>query len=139
GGGAPVTIDGGPLRGVRWDMPVASAQVKTAVLLAGLQAQGTTLVREPARSRDHTERMLPLFGVDVRQEGLEVSVEGGQALRGTAVSVPGDVSSAAFLVVAALVCPDAEVRIDEVLLNPGRTAFLDVLRAMGASLETGIA
>ena len=136
GGRAPVTIDGGPLRGRRLDLEVASAQVKTALLLAGLQAEGKTTVREPAPSRDHTERLLPLFGAAVWRDGLSVSVDGGQALRGAALTVPGDVSSAAFLVVAALIRPGSEVRIDDVLLNPRRTAFLDVLRAMGASLET---
>jgi len=137
-GGAPVTIQGGPLRALRWEMPVASAQVKTAVLLAGLQAEGTTTVQERAPTRDHTERLLPSFGAEVRQEGLAVSVAGGQSLHGAELTVPGDVSSAAFLVVAALVCPGSEVRIDEVLLNPRRTAFLDVLKTMGASVETGI-
>src|SRR5438034_5187051 len=137
-GRPPLTIDGGPLRGVRWDMPVASAQVNTAVLLAGLQAEGTTVVHEPAKSRDHTERLLPVFGAEVGGRGGEVSVTGGQALRGAVLTVPGDVSSAAFLVVAALIRPDSEVRIDGVLLNPRRTAFLEVLREMGADIETGV-
>jgi 3-phosphoshikimate 1-carboxyvinyltransferase len=119
-----------------WDLPVASAQVKTAVLLAGLQAEGVTTVREPAPSRDHTERMLPLFGVPVGREGLSATVRGGTPLRGTELTVPGDVSSAAFLVVAALVLPDSEIRIDGVLLSPTRAAFLEVLREMGGRLET---
>jgi 3-phosphoshikimate 1-carboxyvinyltransferase len=137
-GRPPLTVLGGPLQGIRWELPVASAQVKTAVLLAGLQAEGTTTVREPERSRDHTERLLPAFGVGVERAGLEVSVRGGGGLKGAAFTVPGDVSSAAFLVVAALVLPDSEVRIDGVLLNPTRTAFLDVLRDMGARIETGV-
>jgi 3-phosphoshikimate 1-carboxyvinyltransferase len=138
GGRPPLTIDGGNLRGIRWEMPVASAQVKTCVLLAGLQAEGTTTVVEPSASRDHTERLLPAFGVPVQKEGLTVSVHGGRQLVGADVTVPGDASSAAFLVVAALVLPDSEVSIEGVLLNPQRVAFIDVLRAMGASIETGL-
>jgi 3-phosphoshikimate 1-carboxyvinyltransferase len=134
-GKPPITIEGGRLRGLTYDLPVASAQVKTAVLLAGLQAEGRTTVREPAPSRDHTERMLPAFGVRVEREGLAAAVHGGQRLRGTEVSVAGDASSAAFLVVAALVLPDSEVRLDGVLLSPTRTAFLDVLRGMGGRVE----
>jgi len=137
-GRAPLTIEGGPLRGVAWDLPVPSAQVKTAVLLAGLQAEGETTVREPAPSRDHTERLLAAFGVAVAREGGAVSIRGGQRLRAASMTVPGDVSSAAFLIVAALIRPDSEVRIENVLLNPGRTAFIEVLRRMGAVIETGI-
>jgi len=138
-GRPPLTIDGGPLRGVRWAMPMASAQVKTAVILAGLQAAGPTTVLEPSQSRDHTERLLPAFGVDVAVADGGVTVAGGQRLRAVTLAVPGDVSSAAFLVVAALIRPDSEVRIDGVLLNPRRTAFIDVLREMGADVETGVA
>jgi 3-phosphoshikimate 1-carboxyvinyltransferase len=134
-GRPPLTIDGGRLRGIAWDLPVASAQVKTAILLAGLQAEGETTVREPAPSRDHTERMLPAFGAAVARDGLAATVRGGARLRGTEVAVPGDASSAAFLVVAALVLPDSEVRLDGVLLSPTRTAFLEVLRAMGGRVE----
>jgi 3-phosphoshikimate 1-carboxyvinyltransferase len=138
GGRPPLTIEGGPLRGVDWELSVASAQVKTAVLLAGLQASGRTSVREPAASRDHTERLLPAFGVAVARDGLRASVSGGARLRPVTMEAAGDVSSAAFLVVAALILPDSEVRIDDVTLNPGRTAFLGALRAMGAQLETGL-
>jgi 3-phosphoshikimate 1-carboxyvinyltransferase len=137
-GRPPLTLEGGGLRGLSWDLPVASAQVKTAVLLAGLQAEGPTTVREPAPSRDHTERMLPLFGVPVEREGLSATVQGGARLRGTELTVPGDVSSAAFLVVAALVLPDSEIRIDGVLLSPTRAAFVDVLRDMGGRVETRV-
>lgn len=137
-GRPPVTVEGGPLRGLRLDLPVASAQVKTALLLAGLQAEGRTTVAEPARSRDHTERLLPLFGARVVRDGLAVSVEGGARLVGRDFRIPGDVSSAAFLVVAALILPDSEVRIEGVLLNPARAAFLDVLKAMGADLEVEV-
>jgi 3-phosphoshikimate 1-carboxyvinyltransferase len=138
GGRPPMAVEGGRLAGIDFDMPVASAQVKTAVLLAGLQAEGDTIVREPAPSRDHTERMLPAFGVDVARGPLSATVRGGARLRGADVEVPGDASSAAFLVVAALVLPDSEVRLDGVLLSPTRTAFLDVLRAMGARVEVRV-
>jgi 3-phosphoshikimate 1-carboxyvinyltransferase len=137
-GRPPLTILGGPLRGVRFALEVPSAQVKTAVLLAGVQAEGETTVVEPAPSRDHTERLLPVFGAPVRREGGALAVAGGRPLRAAQVTVPGDVSSAAFLVVAALIRPDSEVRIDGVLLNPLRTAYLDVLREMGAAIETGL-
>jgi 3-phosphoshikimate 1-carboxyvinyltransferase len=135
-GKPPMTIEGGRLRGLAYDLPVASAQVKTAVLLAGLQAEGRTTVREPGPSRDHTERMLPAFGVAVERDGLAATVRGGARLHGAEVEVPGDASSAAFLVVAALVLPDSEVRLDRVLLSPTRTAFLAVLQAMGGRVET---
>jgi len=134
-GHAPLTITGGALRGLTHELPVASAQVKTAVLLAGLSAEGRTTVREPVPSRDHTERMLPAFGARVERDGLAASVGGGTRLRGATVEVPGDASSAAFLVVAALVLPDSEVRLEGVLLSPTRTAFVDVLRAMGGRVE----
>jgi 3-phosphoshikimate 1-carboxyvinyltransferase len=131
----PMTIDGGPLRGIDYQLPVASAQVKTAVLLAGLQAEGDTSVTEPSPSRDHTERMLPAFGIRVEREGLCARVRGGARLRGAEVIVPGDASSAAFLVVAALVLPDSHVELEGVLLSPTRTAFVDALRAMGGNVE----
>ncbi len=137
-GKPPMSIHGGELKGLTWDLTVPSAQVKTAILLAGLQAEGTTTVREPLPSRDHTERLLPLFGVSVEVSGDALSVRGQDALRPVALDVPGDASSAAFLVVAALVLPDSEVRIEHVLLNPRRTAFLAVLTAMGANIRTGV-
>ena len=134
-GHAPLSIQGGSLRGIDWELSVASAQVKTAVLLAGLQAEGRTSVSEPHRSRDHTERLLPAFGVALERDANRVALRGGARLQGGQFTVPGDASSAAFLVVAAVLVPDSEVRIEGVSLNPGRTAFLDVLREMGASLE----
>ena len=137
-GKPPVTITGGGLTGVTWDLAVPSAQVKTAVLLAGLQAEGITTVREPLPSRDHTERLLPLFGVPVEVAGDALSVRRQDALRPVDLTVPGDASSAAFLVVAALILPESEVRIEGVLLNPRRTAFLDVLVAMGADVRVGV-
>jgi 3-phosphoshikimate 1-carboxyvinyltransferase len=136
-GRPPLTIEGGGLRGIAWDLPVASAQVKTAILLAGLQADGVTTVVEPEPSRDHTERLLPAFGAALTISGTALTVTRSD-LRGLSMEAPGDVSSAAFLVAAALVIPDAHVRIDGVLLNPRRTAFLDVLRAMGGDVTTGV-
>lgn len=135
-GRPPLTIEGGALHGIDWQLEVASAQAKTAVLLAGLQARGRTSVSEPQQSRDHTERLLPAFGVTLAREGNRIAVEGGARLQGAELTVPGDASSAAFLVVAALLVPDSEVRIEGVSLNPGRTAFIEVLREMGAAIET---
>jgi 3-phosphoshikimate 1-carboxyvinyltransferase len=133
----PITIQGGGLRGVDWRLEVPSAQVKTAVLLAGLDADGATTVREGQPSRDHTERLLPAFGVavEVASDGALSVRGGGEPLRPLVWEAPGDVSSAAFLVVAALIRPDSFLRVERVLLNPRRTAFLDVLRAMGARVE----
>ena len=137
-GAPPMTIEGGTLKGITWRLPVASAQVKTAVLLAGLQADGITAVTEPGRSRDHTERLLPAFGVPLERSGLTVSLRGGTRLTPLTMEVPGDVSSAAFLVVAALILPESWIHVENVLLNPARTAFLDVLKQMGGNIETGI-
>jgi 3-phosphoshikimate 1-carboxyvinyltransferase len=114
---------------------VASAQVKSAVLLAGLQAHGFTTVIEPLRSRDHTERMLPAFGAAVRVDGTSVRLEGPVALRGAAVAVPADFSSAAFPIVAAAARPGSEVSLREVGVNPTRTGLLDVLARMGADVR----
>jgi 3-phosphoshikimate 1-carboxyvinyltransferase len=135
GGKPPLTIEGAPLTGIDWRLEVASAQAKTAVLLAGLQAAGRTSVSEPHQSRDHTERLLPAFGVSLERDGNRLAVTGGTRLRAAGFVVPGDASSAAFLVVAALLLPDSEVRIEGVSLNPGRIAFLEVLREMGGEIE----
>jgi 3-phosphoshikimate 1-carboxyvinyltransferase len=136
-GRPPVTIDGGRLVGMAHTLTIPSAQVKTAILLAGLQAEGQTTVTEPTASRDHTERLLPCFGVPVWRTDLSVGVKGGSVLTPFAMAVPGDPSSAAFLVVAALIVPDARLRIEGVLLNPSRIAFLDVLRRMGGAIRIG--
>jgi 3-phosphoshikimate 1-carboxyvinyltransferase len=139
GGGrlAPLSVEGGGLRGVSYVTPVASAQVKSAVLLAGLFAEGATAVTEPGLSRDHTERMLRAFGVPVTKDGLTVRVVGPASLRGTAVRVPGDISSAAYFLVAAALVPGSRVTVEDVGLNPTRTGVLDVLRMMGAEVEVG--
>ena len=135
---APLAISGGSLRAIEFTSPVASAQVKSAVLLAGLYAAGETVVTEPALSRDHTERMLELFGVPVKREGLSVAVTGGSVLKGVSLRVPGDISSAAFLMVAACIVPNAVVTIKGVGLNPTRTGIIDALRAMGAQIDVKV-
>ncbi|MGE0683028.1 MAG: 3-phosphoshikimate 1-carboxyvinyltransferase, partial [Candidatus Binatia bacterium] len=132
---APLCINGRTLHGISYRSPVASAQVKSAVLLAGLQAQGRTQVWEPVRSRDHTERMLPAFGVQLEVQGTEVSIEGGQVLHACDVAVPGDLSSAAFFIGAALMVPGSELYVRGVGLNPTRTGVLDIFRAMGGKIE----
>src|SRR5262245_9043448 len=118
GGHAPVTVRGGGLVGIDWSSPVASAQVKSAILLAGLRAEGRTTVREPLPSRDHTERLLAHLGARVGRSPGGVTIAGGQRLRGASVPLPGDVSSAAFLVVAALLVPGSAIRLRQVGLNP---------------------
>jgi 3-phosphoshikimate 1-carboxyvinyltransferase len=130
----PVTVHGGALQGIAYDSPVASAQVKSAVLLAGLYAEGVTSVTEPEKSRDHTERMLRGFGVDVQENGVTVSLQGGQSLISQAITVPGDISSAAFFLVAGAIVPGAKVTVCNVGVNPTRSGILDVLEAMGADL-----
>jgi len=133
-GHAPVVVEGGALGAVDWTLPVASAQVKSAVLLAALRARGTTRVREPLPTRDHTERLLGHFGVRVACTADGVAVEGGQPLRGASVPLPGDPSSAAFLVVAALLVGGSEVTVRDVGINPTRTGALTILRRMGATI-----
>ncbi len=131
----PLAIRGGPLHGIAWCSPVASAQVKSAILLAGLQASGVTAVTEPLRSRDHTERMLSAFGAEVRIEETRVRIEGGATLRAAAVEVPGDFSSAAFLLVAAAASPGAELTLRGVGVNPTRIGLLEVLTRMGGDVS----
>ncbi len=131
----PIVLRGGNLQAIEYLLPVASAQVKSAVLLAGLQAQGHTTVIEPAATRDHTERMLRAFGVEVQTDNLRVSVRGGQELTATNVQVSGDISSAAFFFVAAALLPGWEVTVRDVGVNPTRTGVLDVLRAMNAEVH----
>jgi 3-phosphoshikimate 1-carboxyvinyltransferase len=136
----PLEIRGTRLRGITYDVPVASAQVATCVLLAGLAATGRTVVRLPGPARDHTERMLPAFGAPLDVRGLpgggrEVAVDGGATLTGRDVTVPGDFSAAAFLLAAAAAEPGSCVTVRGVSLNPTRTGLLDVLAAMGAPAE----
>ncbi|MBF0627718.1 MAG: 3-phosphoshikimate 1-carboxyvinyltransferase [Magnetococcales bacterium] len=131
---APLAIQGTELTGIEYASPVASAQVKTALLLAGLSASGRTTVSEPVLSRDHTERMLAAFGVELDRDGLSVTVQGRPRLRGLELIVPGDISSAAFPMVAALLVPDSEVTLRGVGINPSRTGLLDLLREMGGDI-----
>jgi 3-phosphoshikimate 1-carboxyvinyltransferase len=131
----PVAIKGKKLQPIEYIMPVASAQVKSAILLAGLYADGETVIIEPAKSRDHTERILPAFGAEIIIEGLRVRIKGGTELKGTDVYVPGDFSSAAFIVIGALLIKDADISITGVGLNPTRTGLLEVLKEMGAEVE----
>ncbi len=135
GGFAPLVIHGRPLRGRVHELPIASAQVKSALLLAGLYAAGPTTVREPGPGRDHTERMLTAMGATVRVEGLSVTVEPPHSLAPLALQVPGDLSSAAFLLVAAALIPGSLVTVTGVGVNPTRTGLLDVLQAMGAQVS----
>lgn len=131
----PIAIRGGALRSISYVLPVASAQVKSAIILAGLYAQGETEVIEPEQSRDHTERMLPAFGVEIVVDGLRIAVQGGQNLKGTDILVPGDFSSAAFFIVGALLMRKADLTIRGVGVNPTRTGLLRILREMGAEIE----
>ncbi|MGH2786718.1 MAG: 3-phosphoshikimate 1-carboxyvinyltransferase [Actinomycetota bacterium] len=135
---APLVVHGGGLGGRRIDMQVASAQVTTAVLLAGLHADGTTTVVEAAPSRDHTERMLAAAGVEVTRAGRELSVTGGARPATLDFRVPGDLSAAMFLAVAAALVPGSDLTITGVGLNPTRTGALDVLRSMGADLDWSV-
>ncbi len=135
-GRPPLEVQGGlSLRGIHYDLPVASAQVKSAVLLAGLYAGGITSVSEPAVTRDHTERMLAAMGVDVSTGNGRIAVPGGQELQGGTVEVPGDLSSAAFVLLAACISDSADVVIKKVGVNPTRTGVIDILRSMGARIE----
>lgn len=124
------------LRGIDYVLPMASAQVKSCLLLAGLYAQGRTCVTEPAPTRDHTERMLAAFGRPLQRDGARVCIDGGDTpLRATSFAIPGDISSAAFPLVAALIAGQGELLIENVGINPTRTGILDILRAMGGDID----
>jgi 3-phosphoshikimate 1-carboxyvinyltransferase len=131
GGRPPLRLTGGALRAIDYKLPVASAQVKTSVLFAGLYAQGTTRVEEPIQTRDHGELALQAFGAKIERRMREVSIEGGQKLRAIEATVPGDISSAAFFLCAAGLFPDSELAIPGLLLNPTRARLLDVLSGLG--------
>lgn len=134
---APLAIRGGGrgTQAIDFTSPVASAQVKSALLLAGLYGEGVTSVSEPSKSRDHTERMFRFFGIDVREEGTKVSVRGRQALRPKGViEIPSDISSAAFFMVAACIVPGSDLLIRNVGVNPTRTGIVEVLSSMGADI-----
>lgn len=131
----PLEIDGGPLQPIDYELPVASAQVKTCVLFAGLFADGTTTVREPVRTRDHTEVALREFGAEISIERRVIQLEGRPRLQARELIVPGDLSSAAFFMVAALIVPGSRLVISGVGLNPTRSALLDFLTGMGAKIR----
>ena len=135
-GRPPLHIRGrGGLRAIKYELPIASAQVKSAILLAGLYATGTTRVIEPAVTRDHTERMLRAMGVRVTSEGHRISMPGGQALTACRVKVPADLSSAAFVILAALLAENADIVIANVGVNPTRSGVIDILQSMGADIS----
>lgn len=138
GGRPPLTIDGAALRPIAHRPEVPSAQVKSAVLLAGLQARGATTVVEPAATRDHTERALQAFGAAISRDGTSVTIAGGQQLRARELRVPGDISGATFWMALAAARPGSDIQIDDVGLNPTRTAVIDVLRRAGAAIDVDI-
>jgi len=134
-GHAPVTIQGAALRSITYPMPVPSAQVKSAVLFAGLQADGVTTIEESVRTRDHSELALRAFGAEVDRKRNAVSIRGGQTLHGIEAIVPGDISSAAFFLCAAAICPDSSLTLEALGMNPTRAALLDVLTGLGLRLS----
>ncbi len=131
---APLAVNGGNLHGIDYEMPVASAQLKSSILIAGLYAEGRTTVRQPALSRDHTERMMGAMGADVENEGLNVTVRPSR-LKSINVNVPCDISGASFWMVAGCCHPNARVRVKSVGINPSRAGVLEVLQSMGAKLK----
>jgi 3-phosphoshikimate 1-carboxyvinyltransferase len=135
GGRPPLQVTGGTLKAVRYNMPVASAQVKSCVLFAGLFAEGETVVVEPLRTRDHSELALRAFGAQLNQEGNEARILGGQKLRGIETVVPGDISSAAFFLCAAGLFPGSQLVIEDLLMNPTRARLLDVLILLGVGIS----
>jgi 3-phosphoshikimate 1-carboxyvinyltransferase len=134
GGMPPLRIRGMRLRAIDYALPVASAQVKTAILFAGVQASGTTSVSEPLRTRDHGELALEAFGAELQRDRNRVSIAGGQRLRAIEAAIPGDISSAAFFLCAAALLPGSQLAISDVLLNPTRAQLLDLLSQMGANI-----
>ena len=135
GGRPPLRIHGGPLRAIRYRPDVASAQVKTCVLFAGLLAKGETVFEEPVRTRDHGELALHAFGVEVQQSGTLTRIKGGQKLRAIEAHVPGDLSSAAFFLCAAALFPGSEITLPGILMNPTRARLLDILMQMGLQVS----
>ncbi len=131
----PLAVQGKTIKGIDYQMPVASAQVKSAILLAGLRAEGTTIIREIEPTRDHTERMLRQFGVNIQSDNGVIQLKGGQELSSTHVDVPGDISSAAFFLVAGATAVNSEITLENVGLNPTRSGIIDVLLRMGANLQ----
>ncbi|TNF35754.1 MAG: 3-phosphoshikimate 1-carboxyvinyltransferase, partial [Gammaproteobacteria bacterium] len=136
GGRPPLKIHGGqPMKGIDYVMPMASAQVKSCLLLAGMYAEGRTCVTEPAPTRDHTERMLSAFGYAVERKGSTLCIQGGGKLKACDIDVPADISSAAFFLVGASIAKDSDLTLQHVGVNPTRTGIIDILRLMGANIE----
>jgi len=135
GGYPPLTIRGGKLNPIEYLSPVASAQVKSALLLAGLYCDGATSIIEPEKSRDHTERMLGAAGAKIEVKGLKISVTGRVNLKPLSITIPGDLSSAAFFIVAGAIVSDSDILIKDVGVNPTRTGLIDILKAMGADIR----
>jgi 3-phosphoshikimate 1-carboxyvinyltransferase len=131
---APLMIKGGNTHGIYYQLKIASAQVKSAILLAGLNATGCTTVEEPYRSRDHTERLLKWFGAEISTEGMQTTITGKTRIRGTRVPVPGDISSAAYFLALAAALPESDLTIASVGINPTRIGFVEALQHMGANI-----
>jgi 3-phosphoshikimate 1-carboxyvinyltransferase len=131
----PISIRGGHLKPLHYELPVASAQVKSSIILAGLQADGETTIIEPAETRDHTERMIRQFGGEITKDNKVITVMGGQKLTASTIYVPGDISSAAFFLVAGAIIPESEIILKNVGLNPTRTGIIEVMKKMGADLR----
>ncbi len=132
---APITIRGGRLKAIDYVLKIASAQVKSAILLAGLYADGKTSVIEPSKSRDHTERMLKAYGAEISVEGLRICVKGGAELKAQDIEVPGDISSAAFFIVGATIVRGSSIILKLLGINPTRTGIIDILKMMGAKIR----
>ena len=131
---APLSIVGKKLNGIKYTSPVASAQVKSSIMLASLYADGTTQITEPYKSRDHSERMIGYMGGKVTVDGNNISIEGGQELKGQEIFIPGDISSAAFFIAGALIVENSEILLKDVGVNPTRTGIIDVLKRMGGNI-----
>jgi len=131
---APLSIKGVRLNSLRYTLPVASAQVKSALLLAGLYATGETVIKEPLPTRDHTERMLEIMQADIKVFPSEIKVKGGKELKGTDIFIPGDISSAAYFIVAASILKDSQIIINQVGVNSTRTGIIEILKKMGAKI-----
>lgn len=135
GNKAPLKIKGGKLKAIDYRLPVASAQVKSALLLAGLYAEGQTVIEEPEKSRDHTEIMMKAFGANISRENNKIRLTPVKELKAQKISVPGDISSAAFFIAGACILPDSDVIIENTGINPTRTGIIDALRLMGADIQ----
>ena len=132
---APLNVRGNKLNPLHYTLPVASAQVKTALLLAGLYTTGETVIKEPLPTRDHTERMLEIMQADIKNSPLEIKIKGGKQLKGTDIFIPGDISSAAYFVAAASMLRDSQIIIKQVGVNPTRTGIIEILNKMGAKIN----